>query len=210
MSERDYYNTPLSEEEKEFLNRNYSLVQKGSLPDRKEYYDEEKYRDIYRYCFDRLERLKENTEKDYRKPGTYREYVESKRASKLKIFGISLLGYAILNISYSIVYLLITFVCVLIAQNLGFVVSPEIVEGFSVMAGGYVAFWVGDKLIKNEEDERRVIFMVGIIAIVNNLYFIKDVFVYGDPFSFRYVLFLFVGISCILYSKSPRNNRANN
>lgn len=65
MSERDYYNIPLTKDETEFLKANYLLVLEGKLPNKKEYYDEEKYRDMYRYCPNRLDVLKTCVKKDY-------------------------------------------------------------------------------------------------------------------------------------------------
>lgn len=65
MSERDYYNMPLTSEETEFLKSNYLLVLEGKLPNKKEYYDEEKYRDVYRYCPNRLDILREYVKRDY-------------------------------------------------------------------------------------------------------------------------------------------------
>ena len=71
MSYRDYSNVPLTEKEKLFLKNNYSLISEGKLPAKKEYYDEEEYRDMYRYCHDRFDKLKADVEKDYRCEGAY-------------------------------------------------------------------------------------------------------------------------------------------
>lgn len=67
MSERDYYRCPLENEEQEILKLNYKHICNGNIPPKKEYYDEEVFRDMYRYCYNRLDALKRDVKADYKK-----------------------------------------------------------------------------------------------------------------------------------------------
>lgn len=71
MSERDYYLIELTTEEKEVLRYNFILVLDGIIPNKPEYYDEESYRDMYRYCYNRLEVMESNVKKEYKYKGAY-------------------------------------------------------------------------------------------------------------------------------------------
>ena len=68
MSDRDYYNQEISKEEEEELKRNADLIIKGKLPAKKIYFEKEAYCDTFRYCYDRLTRLKECVQKDMENP----------------------------------------------------------------------------------------------------------------------------------------------
>lgn len=67
MSDRDYSIIPLNEEEVAILQLNYKHIKCGNIPPKKEYYDEEEFRDAYRYCCNRLDALKGDVKADYKK-----------------------------------------------------------------------------------------------------------------------------------------------
>lgn len=125
MSLRDYYDCPLSEEEKNLLAENLILVMEGRLPDEKEYYVDENYRDIFRYCFDRDERLKEKVKENLRPRNTYKPSEElmilkkqlSKSSKSIPIAIItSLLSFVIWAVSNLLCGTIIAFLIVVIMQ----------------------------------------------------------------------------------------------
>ena len=128
-----------------------------------------------------------------------------KNFSKIKIFGISLLAYIVLNIIFSLAYFLLGFICITLKSLIFFFpLSIEVIEGGAFICAGVVTTTMIQKLIKSDTDENRVNFTLGVISILINIYSILNVFRYGDEFSYRYILFIIFGIIFIVQSK--RNN----
>ena len=125
MSLRDYYDCPLKKKKKNLLAENLILVMEGRLPDEKEYYVDENYRDIFRYCFDRDERLKEKVKENLRPRNTYKPSEElmilkkqlSKSSKSIPIAIItSLLSFVIWAVSNLLCGTIIAFLIVVIMQ----------------------------------------------------------------------------------------------
>lgn len=68
MSYRDYYDMELTKDEIAELKRNAVLIIEGKLPAKKYYFEEEAYRDRFRYCYDRLACLKKCVKEDMSNP----------------------------------------------------------------------------------------------------------------------------------------------
>lgn len=124
-----------------------------------------------------------------------------KRTSRLKIFGMALLCYIILNIAFSIAYLLFALIGAFLETILPISLSVTLIEGASLICGGVITYALIEKLVKSDTDEKRVVFTIGAISILLNAWSLIDVLIYGDEFSYRYILFIFVGIIFIANSK---------
>ena len=133
MSDRDYYGCPLDDKEKEILGLNIILIIDGCLPEKKHYFNDEDFRDTYRYCHNRLDVLLEDVEKDLRPSGTYKPSKEmksfektlrkkgllkkeNKKMSIIRLISTAILSFFIFSISVLVSTMLVSLVLALLVN----------------------------------------------------------------------------------------------
>ena len=91
-----------------------------------------------------------------------------------------MLGYTVLNIIRNILFAIISIVLSGISAKFIRYRLEDIAFFLTFYIGFMASSYIGEKLLKTEDAERRYIGTIGILLIINNIIFIIDYFRYGE------------------------------
>ena len=130
-----------------------------------------------------------------------------KKTSKIKIGLCAWLGYTVLNIIRNVLFAIISILLSGIRAKFIRYRLEDIAFFGTFCLGFYVSSLIAEKLLKNDDDERRYNFTIGMLFIINYAYFILDYFRYGEGGNLFYLISsLVIGIYFVLANKKSKED----
>lgn len=127
-----------------------------------------------------------------------------KPASKLKVFCVALLGYLLCISVANLIFAIAELINTILDFSIVHFITNRISEYFGIYLGLLTFSWVSMAFMNKAEDIIRTKFTLGVLLVINYVYFIIDVFRYGDNFYFSYILWVLVGIYHIIMYRLPK------
>ena len=133
--------------------------------------------------------------------------MEEKKVSRIKIGLCALLGYAILNIIRNTLYTLSNIIINIISSKFIRYRLQDIAFFLTFYVGFMASYFIGEKMLKEDDAVRRYIGTIGILFIINYAYFIVDYFRYGEGTLFYLICSFGIGIYLLFSNRETKKQQ---